>query len=77
MSVERFLLNHTTERIGAAASVAALRKAYIQQFGSISRGEFLTAAAVAGFGVISPQGKQSFIVNRAMVTEPAAVQPAA
>ena len=72
MSVSEFIEQETQERIGAAASIAALRRAYTAAVGPISRCEFVCALAAGGYTIVAPSGRPSYLVGRALAKQPAA-----
>ncbi len=76
MSASEFIASLTVERPGAVITVAALRRQYVAKFGPISRGGFIAELARAGYSIMAPEGKQTFLLNRALA-HAAAVQPAA
>ena len=71
MSVEQYITENTVERIGAGVPLATLRRGYIERFGVVSRAEFLAALTRAGFVIVAPPGRPSYLVGRAM-TQPVA-----
>jgi hypothetical protein len=71
MSIESFILDRTVERTGAGIPMAALRKEYMGRFGHIPRAAFLAAVAGAGYTVVAPAGRPSYLVNRTLA-QPAA-----
>ena len=75
MSAAEFISSLTVERPGAAITLAQLRRAYVAKFGPISRGGFIAELSRAGFTLMAPEGRQTFLLNRAMAPL-AAMQPA-
>jgi hypothetical protein len=73
MSVEKFILDRTVERTGAGVPLATLRREYAGKFGPIPRAAFLAAVAGAGYTIVAPAGRPSYLVGRAMAQQPAAV----
>ena len=71
MSASEFISSLTVERPGAVLAIAALRRQYVTKFGPISRGGFIAELSRAGFEIVAPEGRQTFLLNRAMAAQPA------
>jgi hypothetical protein len=72
MSIAHFVRIATIERPGAGVALSDLRRAYAAQYGMIGRTEFLAGLAAAGIATITPEGRPTYVVGRAMAPQPAA-----
>ena len=72
MSISEFVEKRTSPQLAGAVSIAALRRDYAAAVGrAVSRCEFLCALAASGYSIVSPVGRPSYLVGRAMA-QPAA-----
>ena len=72
MSIAEFIAETTVESPGSGVTLAQLRRAYSKKYGACTRGAFIAAASAAGFNVVAPPMRQSFIAGRRALTPAAA-----